>query len=299
MASFHGQPIVPAGQERGPFWRRNPAFNQLYCSVYHLSDANLPAYLDALAAFRPVVLAGYTSAIHRLAQYVLRVGDTDRVRPRAVIVSSETLLPAARADIEEAFGCPVHNAYSLGELVAYVSECDFGSMHVSTEYGVLELLDTDESAGTGRHEIIASGLFNRAMPLLRYRTGDTAAPANAACECGRGLPTVDELTGRSDDVVHTPDGTIVGPAPMSLAFQRVPRLRRAQVHQDRIESIRVLVEVDADFTADDESFMVAELAKRLGTALEIEVERVQALPRTSGGKERVVVSTLHRGGVGR
>jgi phenylacetate-CoA ligase len=299
MASFHGQPIVPAGQERGPFWRRNPAFNQLYCSVYHLSDANLPAYLDALAAFRPVVLAGYTSAIHRLAQYVLRVGDTDRIRPRAVIVSSETLLPAARADIEAAFGCPVHNAYSLGELVAYVSECDFGSMHVSTEYGVLELLDTDESAGTGRHEIVASGLFNRAMPLLRYRTGDTAAPATATCECGRGLPTVDELTGRSDDVVHTPDGTIVGPAPMSLAFQRVPRLRRAQVHQDRIESIRVLVEVDADFTVDDESFMVAELAKRLGTALEIEVERVEALPRTSGGKERVVVSTLHRDGAGR
>lgn len=45
--------------------------------------------------------------------------------------------------------------------------------------------------------------------------------------------------------------------------------------------------------------MVAELAKRLGTALEIEVERVEALPRTSGGKERVVVSTLHRDGAGR
>ncbi len=292
MASFHGQPIVPAGQEHGPFWRRNPAFNQLYCSVYHLSDANLPAYLDELDRFQPVVLAGYTSAIHRVAQHVLRTGDVGRVRPRAVIVSSETLLPAARADIESAFGCSVHNAYSLGELVAYVSECDFGSMHVSTDYGVFELLDTDESAGTGRHEIVATGLFNRAMPLLRYRTGDTAAPGTVACGCGRGLPTVDELTGRSDDVVRTPDGTIVGPAPMSLAFQRVPHLRRAQVHQERVESIRVLVEVDREFSAEDESFMVAELAKRLGTSLVIDVERTDAIPRTSGGKERVVVSTL-------
>lgn len=292
MASFHGQPIVPAGQVEGPFWRRNPAFNQLYFSVYHLSQEHLPAYVDELERFDPTVLTGYTSAVHRLAVHLLESGDVGRVRPAAVIVSSETLLPEHRADIERAFGGRVHNAYSLGELVAYISECELGELHVSTEYGALEFLDL--GAGT---EIVASGLINPGMPLLRYRTGDLVeATVDGPCACGRGLPRVRGLSGRADDVVRTPDGTVVGPAPMSLAFQRVPHLRRAQVRQDAVEELHVLIEVTDDFTDADRVFLEAELAKRLGPSLRLVVERVDTLPRTSGGKERLVVSSLGRSG---
>jgi hypothetical protein len=79
---------------------------------------------------------------------------------------------------------------------------------------------------------------------------------------------------------------------MSLAFQRVPRLRRTQVRQDHVEELTVLVEVDRDFTPADEEFMVAELRRRLGPTIRLVVEHVDVLPRTSGGKERLVVSSL-------
>lgn len=288
MASFHGQPIIPSSQQGGPYWRRNLAFNQVYFSVYHLNADTVGAYLDELARFSPQVVAGYTSAVHRIALGLLDAGQVGRVRPSAVLVSSETLTPAVRADIEAAFGCRVTNAYSLGELVAFVSECDHGELHVSTEYGVIELLEG--GAGT---EIVATGLINRGMPLLRYRTGDLAvAGADGPSRCGRGLPVLDALIGRVDDVVRTPEGATVGPAPMSLAFQRVPNLRRAQVHQDRVQELTVLIEVDPAFTDADEAFLVGELRRRLGPTIELVVERVGALPRTSGGKERLVVSSL-------
>jgi phenylacetate-CoA ligase len=294
MASFHGQPIVPAEVGAGPFWRRNLAFNQLYCSVYHLNDRNLPAYVEELARFRPQVLTGYTSAIHRIAAHLLATGDIGRVRPRAVIVSSETLLPGVRDDMELAFGCRVHNAYSLGELVAYASECNAGEMHLSSEYGVVEVFDPD---GGGTSEIVASGLINTGMPLLRYRTGDRAdARVVAPCRCGRALPRLVGLAGRTDDVVHTPEGATVGPAPMSLAFQRVPHLRRAQVRQERVDDLTVLIEVDAEFGAGDEAFLRQELTRRLGPSLRIDVEVVETLPRTSGGKERLIVSSIARNG---
>jgi phenylacetate-CoA ligase len=286
MASFHGQPIVPAEVQEPPFWRRNPVFNQLYCSVYHLNDSTLPAYVAELERFDPAVMVGYTSAIHRVATHLLERGDVGRVRPRAALVSSETLLPGARADIEAAFGCRVHNAYSLGELVAFITECSDGGMHISTDYGVVEYVDG---------EIVASGLINRGMPLLRYRTGDLAAPAAGSCSCGRGLPCVTELVGRVDDVVRTPEGAVVGPAPMSLAFQRVPHLRRAQVHQDRIGALRILLETTAAWSEDDHVFLIAELRKRLGSTIELDTEVVDVVPRTSGGKERLVWSTLGRG----
>ncbi len=104
MASLHGQPIVPASEQSGPFWRRNLAFNQLYLSVYHLNEQTLPSYVAELERFAPVLLTGYTSAVHRLATHLLRTGDVGRVAPRAIIVSSETLLPEARRDMEAAFG---------------------------------------------------------------------------------------------------------------------------------------------------------------------------------------------------
>lgn len=290
MASIHGQPIVPADDQDGPFWRRNLAFNQLYLSVYHLNARTLPSYIDELERFGPRILVGYTSAVHRLAGHLLETGGRGRVRPTAVMTSSETLTPAARHDIEAAFGCRAFDGYSLGELVAWVSECPHGGMHVSPEYGVIELVDGD----VGR-EIVATTLINRGMPLLRYRTGDLARASERACPCGRALPLLDALEGRADDVVHTPEGAIVGPAPMSLAFQRVPHLRRAQVHQEDPTSMRVLIEPGDGFTDEDQAFLDVELRKRLGTALRIDYERVDALPRTSGGKERLIVSSVGKG----
>lgn len=288
MASFHGQPIIPSSQQGGPYWRRNLAFNQTYFSVYHLNHATVGAYLDELERFDPQVLAGYTSAVHRVALGLLDRGQQGRIRPSAILVSSETLTPSVRRDIETAFACRVTNAYSLGELVAFVSECEHGGLHISTDYGLLEFVEGE--AGT---EIIATGLINRGMPLLRYRTGDLVVPSSGGrCDCGRGLPVVEQLIGRVDDVVHTPEGATVGPAPMSLAFQRVPNLRRAQVRQDRVEELTVLIEVDPAFSDADEEFLVAELSKRLGPTLRIRVDRVEGLPRTSGGKERLVVSSL-------
>jgi phenylacetate-CoA ligase len=289
IASIHGQPIVPADDQSGPFWRRNLAFNQLYVSVYHLNDANLPAYIDELEAFDPHAFAGYTSAVHRIAQHILETGDVGRVSPSCILVSSETLTPAVRRDMELAFGCKVFNGYSLGELVAWISECPEGSMHVSTEYGVVELVD-----GPAGSEIVATGLNNRGMPLIRYRTGDLATASDEPCRCGRHLPVLSSLTGRVDDVVRTPEGSVIGPAPMSLAFQRVARLRRAQVHQDSPDAIRILLEPAPDFSDDDAAFLDRELRKRLGTTLRIDYERVDAIPRTSGGKERLVVSSLGR-----
>ena len=176
MVTINGKPIVPMTQHGPPFWRHNLAFNQLYVSAYHLSDANLPAIVERMAEFQPRVIVAYTSAAHRIARFMNDQGLPGRVRPHAVLVSSETLFGGHRAEMERAFGCKVFNGYSLGEPVCFVTECPEGSMHVSPEYGVIELVESDEG-----HEIVATGLINDAMPFLRYRTGDLA-------EHGNGVP---------------------------------------------------------------------------------------------------------------
>jgi phenylacetate-CoA ligase len=290
MVSLNGKPIVPTRQAGPPYWRHNLAFNQLYVSAYHLSDRNLPAIVDRIAAFEPRFIVAYVSAVHRIARFVIDHGLAGAIRPRSVFVSSETLFDWQRADIEEAFGCKVLNGYSLGEPVCAITECPTGSMHISTEYGVVELVpDGDE------HEVVATGLINDAMPMLRYRTGDKAIPGDGKpCSCGRGLPCIGKIIGRVDEMVQTPEGTVVGPAALSLAFQSVPNLRESQIIQDSPRAITVKIAVGELFTKANEAFLVDELRKRLGTTLTIEISYVPAIPRTVSGKQRLVITSLRR-----
>jgi phenylacetate-CoA ligase len=212
-------------------------------------------------------------------------GRAGQVRPKAIMVSSETLYDAQRAEIEKAFGCRVFDGYSLGEQVVFISQCPEGSMHISSEYGVVELVERN-----GAQEIVATGLMNPAMPLLRYRTGDTALPDDGApCKCGRGLPTVRSLVGRIDDMVATPEGAAVGPAPLSLAFQAIPELREAQIAKSSPAAITVSLVVTPSFGPTNEALVHSELHKRLGHRIKIDVKYVDAIPKTVSGKQQLIV----------
>ena len=292
MASINGRKIVPVEQDKPPFWRHNLAFNQLYLSAYHLTDEHLPSYVERLERYRPEVIVGYVSSVHLLADHINRHGLSGAIHPRAVLVSSETLFPWMRADIERAFGCKVYDGYGLGELAAFITECRHGSLHASPEYGVIESAATDGE----EHRLVATGLFNRAMPLLRYDTGDVVrmAPAGHRCACGRELPVVDELLGRADDYIVTPDGRSVGPAPLSLAFQGVPGIREAQIHQAVVDAVEVSLVVDSTFDDQRQMQLDQELRERLGHLLDIRYERVDSIARTVWGKRRLVDSAIGR-----
>lgn len=288
MVSINGKPIVPMTQAGPPYWRHNLAFHQLYVSAYHLSDQTLPDVVDAIARFAPKVIVAYVSAVHRIARFILAHDRVGELRPRAIMVSSETVFDWQRAELERAFGCKVFSGYSLGEPVCAVTECPYGAMHVTTEYGVVELVE-----GSGGHEIVATGLINEAMPMLRYRTGDHSSPTDGApCRCGRGLPTIGPIVGRVDEMVVTPEGASVGPAALSLAFQAVPHLRDAQIVQDAAAAITLRLAVAPGWGPAAEQFLLGELRKRLGARLRIDLAYVAAIDKTVAGKQRLVVSRL-------
>jgi len=291
MASVNGRKIVPADQSKPPFWRHNLAFNQLYLSAYHLTEGNLSAYISKLERYGPEVLVGYVSSVHLIADYINRHGLEGTVRPRAVLVSSETLFPWMRADMERAFGCKVHDGYGLGELSAFITECNHGGMHISPEYGVVESVEIE-----GEQRLVATGLFNQAMPLLRYDTGDVVELAQPShrCDCGRQLPLVHRLLGRADDYVVTPDGRSVGPAPLSLAFQSVAGIREAQIRQDDLSSVLISLVVAPDFGPERQEQLERELRERLGDEVMIDYDLVDAIPRTAWGKRRLVDSRVGR-----
>lgn len=126
-------------------------------------------YLDTLA---PEIYTGDPIAFAELANLALQT------RPRALLSTSMTLLPAMRQRLEERFGCPVIDVYSMNEAgpVAVADVSAGGHVLLQGRLYVEILDDLGRSLPPGeRGEITLTGGFNFYLPLLRYRTGDYAA----------------------------------------------------------------------------------------------------------------------------
>ncbi len=293
-AIFGGQLVAPAAQRRPPFWVWNAALRQLYLSSYHLEPGTAEAYLDAMARHRVRYLLGYASAMAALAGLAEEQG-LEAPRLEVALSNAEPLYPHQRAAIERVFRCPVRDTYGAAELVCAASECPQGRLHLWPEVGVLEVVadGADEPVPPGETgRLIATGLLNADMPLVRYESGDRGALAEpgAECLCGRGLPVLERLEGRLDDLIVTPEGRRVGR--LDPVFKADLPVREAQIVQENRERVVLRVVPAQGYGPGIADGLEERLRQRLGPSMEIAVEEVDHLPRGAAGKLRAVVSRL-------
>jgi phenylacetate-CoA ligase len=293
-AQFTGRNIVPDA-EAGPggrFWRRNLGANALLFSTTHLTAETVPAYAGALRRFRPELVEGYPSAITVVARVALRTG-LELPRPRAIVTSAETLLPDQRRDIEAAFGCRVHDQYAGSEPSCFWGTCEHGVMHQNPEYGISEILDAhDRPAAPGQEgSVVVTSFLNPLMPLVRYRLGDGAVPGtDEPCACGRRMPRVQAVAGRLDDTLYVPTRGYVGR--LDPVFKGLAHLVEVQIVQEALDHVRVLMVPDPEFGPEMQALLLHNLRDKLGDAVRIDFERVDAVPRGANGKFRSVVSRV-------
>lgn len=293
-AILGGQLVAPVEQERPPFWVWNGSLNQLYLSAYHLAAENIAAYLDAMQRHEVRYLLGYPSGLYRLAQEVID-GHLAAPRLQVAIGNAEPLLDHQRRAIAEAFGCPARETYGMAEIAAAAGDCEQGRLHVWPEAGHVEILadTTDETIPAGQAgRLIATGLLNADMPLIRYETGDRATLDDAACACGRSLPVLRAIEGRVDDVVITRDGRHIGR--LDPVFKADLPIREAQIIQEEWDVLRVLYVPTDGYTAADGQSLVRRIHDRTGEDMRVILEPVTAVPRTANGKFRAVISRVGR-----
>jgi len=291
-AMLGGKFICPIDQKAPPFWRYNKAWPQLYFSGFHLSPQYMDYYLEAMKKYEIRVLMGRTSSLHHLAVHALNSGIN--IKLRSVQTQGENLFTWQRRDIEKAFQTEVYDFYGLIELVAFVSECAHHQLHLSPEVGVAELLDKQNKpvvpGESGR--IIATGLLNKAMPLIRYDTGDKAtAQPNGQCPCGRTLPLIEDIDGRVDDCIYTPDNRLIDR--LAAALAPAQNIVESQLIQETINRVIVRFVPGQNYSSSDGELIVKSLKKRIGE-MEIILEPVDQIPRGPTGKFQFVISKLQR-----
>ncbi len=167
-------------------------------------------------------------------------------------------------------------------------------MHVSAEDIIVEIVAADGTvlppgqAG----EIVVTHLATRDFPFIRYRTGDVGVLDHAACPCGRGLPLLREIQGRSTDFVVAQDGTVMHGLALIYVLRDLPEIASFKIVQESRERVRVLVVPAKPLTAAVRDSIDEGLRARLGQAVRVEIEEVSEIAAERSGKFRYVVSNV-------
>jgi phenylacetate-CoA ligase len=291
-ANFGGKPVVPRGQTRPPFWRQNLALHQTYFSSYHLTPENMRHYVEYLDRRRYVYYCGYPSVLSILAEFMVENSLCISRPPRLVATGSETLLLNQARLISQALGCDVVDQYGAAEQICNMSRCPKGLYHEDMEQGIIErdVVETTSEGTTAR--IIATGLVDMAMPLLRYDIGDLATFVDRKCPCGRASPVAIRLDGRTEAVIRTPDGRRIGR--MARVFAEMDNVYESQIVQDRLDHLTVRVVRKSGYGEADEKTFRGKIEDIVGPDVRISFEYVDRIPREANGKLRAVISMLDR-----
>jgi len=296
-AMIGGQLVTPVNERRPPFWIWSNSLNQLYMSSYHLAPDLIRFYLDAMSHYRVTYLSGYSSSLYALALGALELGRKDMYMTIA-FTSAEPLHQYQRDAITQAFHCSVRETYGMTEIVAAASECANGRKHLWPEAGWVEVVENDKSLPVGTSgELICTGLLNADMPLIRYRNGDRGVLARdqGTCQCGRTLPVVESIDGRTDDLLYTMDGRQIGR--LDPIFKADLPIREAQIIQEALDCVRVRYVPTSEFKIGHENMIIQRLQARMG-AVKVVMEPLVEVPRDANGKFRAVISKLMKKDVG-
>jgi len=187
---MQGWPLI------SPFFETGPAM-----AVSDVTDAE--RIVDWLEEYQPSMLLGMAAVLECVA---LAAGGKSLAIDRVLSISQQLPQPMEQL-IGTKLSASVYENYGCNEIGLIASRCPLSHrFHVHVEHAFVEILNDDDTpcaeGESGR--LVVTALNNPAMPLLRYDTGDYARKVSGHCECGRTLPSFDQLFGRYRRLAHLP-----------------------------------------------------------------------------------------------
>lgn len=289
-----GSPIELGTQDRMRLIRDKLMRTELL-PAFEMSDERVEAFIARIRQMRPKMLFGYPSAISHIAGYAEKKGlRLDDLGVKVVFVTSERLYDHQREVISRVFASPVANGYGGRDAGFIAHACPSGSMHITAEDIVVEIIDGEGNVlPRGKSgEIVVTHLATRDYPFVRYRTGDVGVLSDHACPCGRGLPVLSEIQGRSTDFVIAADGTVMHGLALIYVLRDIPGVASFKIVQETTLLTTVFVEPGKLFKAEDVTRIEDGLKRRLGDAVTIDVKLVDVVPAEASGKFRYVISRV-------
>jgi phenylacetate-CoA ligase len=279
------------------WWEAEPKPEKAYERLGLMRKHFLPVHPDPekqlydLDALEPDVIYHFPSSMLLIARILERGRERHRLSPRLVICHGELMTEEQRAYLEKVLGCPVRDQYGAQEFNRMGWDCAYHrGFHEDSDSVHLEILASGGPAlPLEEGEIVATGLANDLMPLVRYRIGDTGCFVREWCECGRKLPLFRLTEGRLDDVLELPGGRRVGPRALAPRIEQLRGFHQYRVLQKRPDLLEVLLVCNDEADADLESRVSRAVREVVGPDVHVEASRVAEIRLSRRGKLRKIV----------
>ncbi|WP_049915200.1 phenylacetate--CoA ligase PaaK [Haloferax mucosum] len=280
---------------------------ELGATVIPIGGGNTQRQVEMLDDLGSDVISCTPSYALYLAEVADDMGIDVRDLPlRTVIFGAEPCTEPMRNEIEERLGVTGIDIYGLSEIVGpgVSIECEEqDGLHIWEDYFYPEVIDpnTGDPVAEGEEgELVLTTLAKDALPVLRYRTGDLTTLNYDTCECGRTCVRMDNITGRSDDLIIV-RGVNFYPSEVEsvvLEFDEVaPHYRIDLRREGNLDQLEITVELVEDFDGSSTD-LETRIGKRLSNVLsftpdELNLVEYGDIARTEVGKVQRVYD--HRG----
>lgn len=209
-------------------------------------------------------------------------------RLRAVFCVSEVVTGPLRRLCREILGVALVDCYSCAELGYLALQCpEADHYHVQSEAVCLEVLRSDGTAclpgETGR--VVVTSLHNYAMPLIRYEIGDEAK-VGLPCACGRSLPVIAKVLGRTQDYLKMRSGQAVRADLRHYEIAKYPAIIEFQLVQRDLGRLEIRLVARRPLSDEETDRLKALLAPQGSETFEVEVTYCETIERAASGKLR-------------
>ena len=269
--------------------------NIIPINVINLSEEAIEQNLILLAQYRePICMLGYSSAIEKIANYINKNKINISFTVSSVITMSEGLDAIGKSEIEQAFKTKVFSRYSNVEngIIAQQTDKSFDYYFINSASYYVEILEMDLDVPVlngqlGR--IVITDFFNRAMPMLRYDTGDIGIKDIVKIE-GCQFEVLSKIEGRKMDAIYNTRGNLVSSFIITNGMWNYSELLQYQFIQKGIKSYQFKLNVENEF--DRENELIEDFKRYLGEDACIEIVYVNEIPLLSSGKRKKVINIM-------
>lgn len=233
---------------------------------------------------------GIPTGLYTFAKHVEKRGVN--LRKKCTLTTSETLLHNQREFIGEILG-EVFDGYGANDGGSSAYECsEHNGWHIAAAYCYIELTKGGERVSPGEEGIITvTNFHNYGMPWIRYLTNDIATYTDEACPCGRGLPLLSKIKGRTADLIRTPNCIFNGTELINNLLLNDLPLIAIQIVQKKKDKLIIRIQKEATWGEEHEKNII-NVIQNYDSSLFIEFEYLDEIPKTPAGKSNYVISEL-------
>ncbi|MDD4736016.1 MAG: hypothetical protein PHP44_07920 [Kiritimatiellae bacterium] len=281
---------------------RNWIENVRWYDAFDMGENRMNDFHKYMTRFAPHVLVGYAGSLYEYAVFLQKNKLTPTYPLKSMVSSAEVLTSASRKLISDIFQKPIFDRYGNREFGPIAAECSaHDGLHINEHDMVVEIDSPDPYEIPG--EILVTYFRNKAIPFIRYNTGDVGVFARGECACGRKTRRLKTIAGRTSDSIRTRDGNIIHGEYFTHILYGVEGVRAFQFVQETLDSYVLRVECDPQTChAVDERRRIAQMnadwwkntiREKVGMDADVRVEFVDAIPLLPSGKRKFTMSLLN------